>query len=262
MTHRELDIEDKMAVSAFVKAIHPDYVLHCAAISNTAVCEKDPVRSEQVNVRGTANLAKVCRENGSRMVFASSDQIYNASHSMEPNREGSERKPANVYGRDKKRAEEAMLSYLPDGAALRLSWMYDAPSKERVGSRGLLQLLMDALREKRVVEFPVHDYRGITYVWEVVRHMEKAMDLPGGVYNFGSENGYSTYDTARLFLQEITGGGSRAVLKEDQERFASCPRNLTMNTDKIKSRGIVFASTAEGIALCCREHRELAAARC
>ena len=109
VTHRELDIEDFVAVSAFIKAIRPDYVLHCAAISNTGTCERNPVLSEKVNVRGTINLAKACRNAGSRMIFTSSDQIYNTSHSMEPNREGSEGKPGNVYGRDKKRAEEFRL---------------------------------------------------------------------------------------------------------------------------------------------------------
>ena len=52
VTHRELDIEDFVAVSAFIKAIRPDYVLHCAAISNTGTCERNPVLSEKVNVRG------------------------------------------------------------------------------------------------------------------------------------------------------------------------------------------------------------------
>ena len=136
VTHRELDIEDFVAVSAFIKAIRPDYVLHCAAISNTGTCERNPVLSEKVNVRGTINLAKACRNAGSRMIFTSSDQIYNTSHSLEPNREGSEGKPGNVYGRDKKRAEEAMLTYLPDAVALRLTWMYDAPSRGKSGGPG------------------------------------------------------------------------------------------------------------------------------
>ena len=262
VTHRELDIEDFVAVSAFIKAIRPDYVLHCAAISNTGTCERNPVLSEKVNVRGTINLAKACRNAGSRMIFTSSDQIYNTSHSLEPNREGSEGKPGNVYGRDKKRAEEAMLTYLPDAVALRLTWMYDAPSRRRAAGQGLLQKLADALKERREVEFPVHDYRGITYVWEVVRHLEEAMGLPGGVYNFGSENRYNTFDTARLFLRELAGSDSGGILKRNDERFASCPRNLTMDTDKIKSYGIRFFNTSEGIRKCCMEHREMSRASC
>ena len=50
--------------------------------------------------------------------------------------------------------------------ALRLTWMYDAPSRGRAAGQGLLQKLADALKDRREVEFPVHDYRGITYVWE------------------------------------------------------------------------------------------------
>ena len=73
-----------------------------------------------------------------------------------------------------------MLTYLPDAVALRLTWMYDAPSRGRAAGQGLLQKLADALKDRREVEFPVHDYRGITYVWEVVRHLEEAMGLPGG----------------------------------------------------------------------------------
>lgn len=154
-----------------------------------------------------------------------------------------------------------MLTYLPDGVALRLTWMYDTPAGGSEGNQGLLKRLMDALKEQQPVEFPVHDYRGITYVWEVVRHMEEAMELPGGVYNFGSQNGYSTYHTARLFLRELTGSESSPILRANEDRFASCPRNLTMNTDKIKSKGIHFSTTAEGIRLCCEEMAGAASSR-
>ena len=107
----------------------------------------------------------------------SSDQIYNASDSMEPNREEGPHRPCSVYGRDKKRAEEAMLACLHDAVALRLTWMYDYPSSERPGGCGLLGSLLEAGREKRILKLPVHDYRGITYVWDIIRNMEAAMRL-------------------------------------------------------------------------------------
>ena len=58
VSHRELEVSDSLAVSAFVKAIRPDYVLHCAGVSNTAACEEEPERSEQINVQGTSNMAR------------------------------------------------------------------------------------------------------------------------------------------------------------------------------------------------------------
>lgn len=252
VTHRELDIVDSLAVSAFIKAIQPNVVLHCAAISNTGHCEENPKLSDTVNVRGTANVAKACRENGSRMVFMSSDQIYTGTDSLEPNREGEEHRPQNVYGKDKKRAENAMLTCMKDGIALRLSWMYDYPTENRVGSSNLLANILKAAKEGASLSFPVNDYRGITYVWEVVKNMEKAMELPGGIYNFGSENRMNAYDTAVMFAGAAAGNGG--LIKKDMERFAASPRNLAMNTEKIKKQGILFSDTAEGLKLCLEEY--------
>ena len=257
VTHRELEISDSLAVAAFVKAIQPDYVLHCAGISNTGICEANPELSEQINVRGTANMAKACRQAGAKMVFMSSDQIYNASCSMEPNREEQVQKPCSVYGRDKKRAEEAVFTSLNEAVALRLTWMYDYPVKERTGGTGLLGNLISALEEQRILKLPVHDYRGITYVWDAVHNMKAAMELPGGIYNFGSENSRSTYDTAVLFLQALTGNHNIApVVLPDRERFAASPRNLTIDLARIRGRGIRFTDTADGIRSCLLDYRD------
>lgn len=253
--HRELDIEDSLIVSAFMQGVRPDVVFHCAGISDTRACEREPERSYKINVIGTSNVAKACRETQSKMVFMSSDQIYGASHGTEPHREGSEKRPESVYGKDKLRAEESMFTYLNNGVALRLSWMYDYPSKGRVGGRDFLHQLLGALHSGEPLKLPVHDYRGITYVWEVVRRMEMVLELPGGIYNMGSGNYLNTYDTGRMFLETINGCTvNQELIKREEHRFASWPRNLTMNIDKIKSYGIILADTCEGIKVCCADY--------
>lgn len=255
ITHRELEISDSLAVSAFLRAIRPDCVLHCAGVSNTGECEQDPERSERINVNGTANVAKACKNVGSKMIFMSSDQVYNASCTLEPNREDRVQRPGTVYGRDKKRAEEAMFTHLTDAVALRLTWMYDYPVEERPGGSGLLGILISALKDRSMLKLPVHDYRGITYVWEAVRNIEAALKLPGGIYNFGSENSLSTYDTAVRFLTAVTGKDKfDSILTPDTERFASCPRNLTIDTGRIKEHGIAFSDTLESIRNCLSEY--------
>lgn len=254
VTHQELAIEDSLAVKAFIKAIKPDVVLHCAAISNTGRCQQEPELSEQVNVHGTANLARACRETGSRMIFMSSDQIYIEAEAGEPSREGTERRPSSVYGRDKKRAEELMFQYLDDSVALRLTWMYDYPGRGPVESSNLLRSLIQACKEGRSISFPVHDHRGLTYVWEVVRNMESALCLPAGIYNFGSKNSLSSFDTAVLFARVLWGGQvPEGLLCQDTKRFSLSPRNLMMNTDKLEAEGIRFCDTAEGIRRCLAE---------
>lgn len=255
VVHRELDITDSEAVTIFFKTIQPEVVLHCAAVSNTGECEANPQQSESVNVQGTANVARACRESNSKLIFMSSDQIYTGADSLEPNREDDRIQPSNVYGKDKKRAENAVFTYLKNAVALRLTWMYDYPVKGRVESSNLLRALLCAKEEGTAVSYPVHDYRGITYVWDVVRRMEQAMGLPGGIYNFGSENGRNVYETALLFAQAVAGKEKAASLvNPDKERFAAMPRNLMINTEKLKAQGIIFGDTAEGLLRCCQDY--------
>lgn len=259
VTHRELEISDSLAVSAFITAIRPAYVLHCAGVSNTKTCEEEPERSGEINVRGTANIAKACRQSGAKMIFMSSDQIYNSVCSMEPNREDQVQKPCTVYGRDKMRAEEAIFTCLNNAVALRLTWMYDYPVRERTGGSGLLGAIVNALEENGSIQLPVHEYRGITYVWEAIRNMEAAFALPGGIYNFGSENSRNTFDTGSLFLRAVTGRDDVShVIRPDQERFIACPRNLTIDIARIRKFGIEFGSAAEGIAGCLSDYGSIA----
>ncbi len=256
VTHQELDISDSLAVSAFVRAARPDVVLHCAAVSDTGRCEREPELSEVVNVRGTSNVARACRETGSRLIFMSSDQVYSAADSLEPNREGRERRPAGVYGRQKKRAEETVLSMLKDGIALRLTWMYDFPHGEGPRGNGLLQRLIEAARAGEQLILPVHEYRGITYVQEVLENLERVMELPGGIYNFGSANACSTFEVAERFGSGMGEAlGLRPKLARDEQRFAACPRNLTINTEKAESYGIHFCSTMDGFWRCLNDRQ-------
>jgi hypothetical protein len=56
---------------------------------------------------------------------------------------------------------------------------------------------------EKPLSWPVHDRRGITDVRYVVKNLPETLELPGGVYNFGSENGASTYDTVKAVLEEL-----------------------------------------------------------
>lgn len=255
VTHEELDITDIVAVSAFFKAIDPQVVFHCAGLSNTGQCEADPRASALINVQGTENIARACRKSGCRLIFMSSDQVYTGTDTMEPNRETDRVKPVNVYGKDKKRAEEAVLALAEGAVCLRLTWMYDYPVPGRTPGTGLLGQVFKAAGEGRPVVSPIHDYRGITYVWDVIRAMEKVLELPGGIYNFGSTNQRSAWETAGIFAQAVAEKtGILPGVEADRERFSSVPRNLTIDTGKMESFGICLGDTLEGLSRCMKDN--------
>ena len=117
--HGNLDVTDEAAAAEFVRAAAPQLVIHCAAISNTGTCQENPGLSEAVNVNGAVNLARACRETGSRLIFMSSDQIYAGNRTMVPAKEENTPELVNVYGLHKRQSEEKIMAILPDSVCQR-----------------------------------------------------------------------------------------------------------------------------------------------
>lgn len=244
-SHREMDITDAEAVEAYFQAHRPDVVIHCAAVADVGACQRDEEYSRRINVTGSENIARAAGKIGAKCVLSSSDQVYCGSESMEPHTEEEELFPTNVYGQQKLYSEQSCLEINPDSVHLRLAWMYD-PEDTRFLDRGdFVRNLKEGIRGERELIFPVNDHRGITNVWEVVRNLEKAADLPGGVYNFGSANDRSTYDTVLEVFRRCNPDTGK--VQKNEAPMGRGKRNLTMSQEKLNSYGICFSSTVEGV---------------
>lgn len=247
-THNELNVSREEALKAYFEEHRPDVVVHCAALSNTWYCEQHPEESHRVNVQGTVRVAKACKLIGAKLVFMSSDQVYNGTPLLGPLAEDALLQPVNVYGRHKLEAEQRALWNLPDAVGLRLTWMYDLPTSSMKLNTNILVNLQKAHDEGTIVKAATHEYRGVTNVWDVVRNIEKTFLLPGGIYNFGSPN---VHDSHTLFLEAAALLGfddAPAWILPDADRFAEQPRNLTMDLSLIERHGIHFADILRGIA--------------
>lgn len=244
-THEEMDLAELKSVMDTFKENVPGIVIHCAAISDVRTCEDNPDFSYRINVEGTKAIAKACAEYHSKLIFCSSDQIYFGSSTMFAHKEDEEVKPCNHYGRQKREAETVCFSYCKDAVALRLSWMYDYQQINPGEHGDFFRNLMAALTQNQPVSCPVHDYRGITYVQDVIESLEKAFVLPGGIYNFGSPNDLNTCDTVKNFIRKI--GFDEKIVTANEQAFAGNPRNIRMNIDKIEKFGISFPGTVDGL---------------
>ena len=250
-THDELDVTSADDVERFIKETGPDAILHLAAISNTGYCEEHPDESFLVNVVSVENLARAAAAHGCKLVWFSSDQVYNGNLECGLLSEEAEVSPENHYGRHKLLAEQRALEICPDSVALRATWMYDA---ERPGMKTHGNFVLNfaqAIKNGTPLRFATREFRGITWVEEVVRNLPYTFELPGGVYNFGAENHLNTYETARRYA-EILGCDSEGIVIADTERFAQHIRNISISMQKAyeASKGrIHFLDTTEGLAV-------------
>lgn len=244
--HSRLDITDRDGVREWFEAHRPDAMIHTAAVSDTGVCQQRPEWSEVINVTGTENLVQCCRDFGTKPLICSSDQVYFGSRAAEAHRETEALIPGNVYGGQKLRTEARCLEICPETVCLRLSWMY-APDRLPGEKGDFLSALKVSLEEKRAIIWPVHDRRGLTDVTYVVENLPAALKLPGGIWNFGSENHRSTYDTVKAVLQKLQLQEALLRLQPNEAAFSDGGRNLSMDLTKLKEAGISFPTTEEGL---------------
>ena len=250
-SHAELNVSREEAVKDYLEEHRPDVVIHCAALSNTWYCEQHPEESHRVNVQGTVRIAKACKQTGAKLIFMSSDQVYNGTPMLGPLKEEDVLQPINVYGQHKLEAELRVQWNNPDSVGLRLTWMYDLFDSPLKLNSNILCNLHKAYNEGKVIKVATHEFRGVSYVWEVVRNIEKALDLPCGIYNFGSGNSLNSYE---LFLQAASLLGLEepsSWILPDEERFCREPRNLTMDCGLIEAHGIHFQDSVTGIKEVC-----------
>lgn len=249
-SHSELDITSAEAVESFISRTQPDAILHLAALSNTGYCEEHPQESYLVNVVSVENIAKAASLHGIKLVWFSSDQVYNGCCESGPLSEDITLSPENHYGRHKLVAEQRALEICPESVALRATWMYDSERPGMKTHRNFVLNFQEAKENGTPLRFATREFRGITWIEDVVRNIPHTFNLPGGVYNFGAENHLNTYETAVEYAR-IQGLDPDAVAIPDTERFPEHIRNLSISMQKANkaSEGrIRFMTTLEGLS--------------
>lgn len=245
-SHAELNVSREEAVRVYLEEQRPDVVLHCAALSNTWYCEQHPEESHRVNVQGTVRIAKACKLIGAKLIFMSSDQVYNGTPMLGALKEEDVLQPVNIYGQHKLECEQRAGWNNPDSVGLRLTWMYDLPEIKMKQNTNIMVNLQKAHQEANTIRVATREYRGVTYVWDVVRNIDKAIALPGGAYNFGSGNTLNSYEL-HLQIANLMGlQDSPNWILPDNDRFSEQERNLTMDCSLIEQHNIYFHNSIQG----------------
>lgn len=225
-------IEDD--VKRIVDTSNADVIVHTAAVSDIAACQKDAEASYIANILLPMYLAKAAE--GKKLICFSSDQVYSGSVGDGPYTE-EEAKPMNLYAEQKLEMEQRVLDICPDSVLLRAQWMYDF-----VSPKG--NYFINVLSGQ--TSFSDKQFRGISYVKEVAELIPKVFEFPGGVYNFGCETDMSIYQITKLFLKLI---GSTNKVQDAPERH-----NLWMDCSKAKKLGLEFGDVMVGLENCWRDY--------
>ncbi len=241
VTRRDFDITEEFEVLRFIELIKPDVVIHSAAISNVEIAEQNPRLSDKVNRLAPYYIAKACKKVGAKLISLSSDQVYTGNMERVALREDVHLAPQNLYAKQKREAELLVTGILPQAVSLRLTWMYDVPTSPLFQHKNLPQLIKEAAENKHTIKINTNLMRSVTYIKEVVENLPNCFELPGGIYNYGSENDVPIYE---LYTHAASVMGyDKSII----EPFEGDIRNILIDTAKLKSNGMVFRTAKEGL---------------
>lgn len=251
-----LDITDEVKVTEALKNFKPNYVIHAAAIANTQFCDKNPELAYKINVTGALNVAKACKEINAKMIFISSEQVFNGNVESGPYTEEVTPCPDTMYGRNKLKAEELLKEILDELWVLRFTWLFGIPERNCGMSPNILWDTLTVILQGKKTKVTCNEYRGLTYVYEVIDQFPKIFEIPYGTYHVGSHNSLSRYDISSLILKKV-GLEHRIeeLLEKDLEKYKNHTRDVRLCTNKIKSYGLEFSESADGIKKCLEEFK-------
>lgn len=251
----DLDIVKEEKVIEIFKKFKPDYVVHAAAIAVTDFCNEHPELAYKINVEGAINVARACKEVKAKLIFISTEQVFNGNVERGPYDENTIPKPNTVYGENKLEAEKRLKEIIEELWILRFTWQFGFPQRGFNMSQNILWSTIESIIKGEKIKAPAHEFRGMTYVYELIEQFDKIFEIPYGTYHVGSRNDLSRFEVVKLIIEEM-GLGHRLneLLEGDFEKNKDNPRDIRLDTEKLAKEGIVFGTTEEGIKRCLKEY--------
>lgn len=237
MDYIQMDITNSEEVTEAIKKVNPDVVVHCAAWTAVDLAEesenKDKVMA--INVGGTENIARVCKELDCKMVYISTDYVFDGYGTRPWKEDCKDYAPLNVYGESKLMGEKVVSLNLEKYFIVRIAWVFGVNGNNFIKTMLKVGKKFDTLKV-------VNDQIGTpTYTYDLSRLLVDMIETDKyGYYHATNEGGYiSWYDFAcEIFKQ---AGYKTKVNPVTTEEYgvskARRPFNSRLNKTKLVDNG-------------------------
>ncbi|MCI7445838.1 MAG: dTDP-4-dehydrorhamnose reductase [Solobacterium sp.] len=237
MPYVKLDITDTDEVNRVISRLEPDVVIHCAAWTAVDMAEDDDkvelVRN--VNAHGTENIAKACKNIDAKMVYISTDYVFDGQGTTPWSPDCKDYKPLNVYGQTKLEGELAVSSILDKYFIVRIAWVFGLNGKNFIKTMINVGKSHDEVRV-------VNDQIGTpTYTLDLSRLLVDMIETEKyGYYHVTNEGGYiSWYDFTKEIYKQY--GLDTKVIPVTTEEYglskAKRPFNSRLDKSKLIENG-------------------------
>lgn len=243
MPYVSMDITNEEMVERVIAGVNPDAVIHCAAWTAVDLAEDDDKieKVRAINADGTQNIANICKKLDCKMIYISTDYVFNGQGTDPWQPDCKEYKPLNVYGQTKLEGELAVANTLEKYFIVRIAWVFGRNGKNFIKTMLNLGKKCDTVRV-------VNDQIGTpTYTYDLARLLVDMIETEKyGYYHATNEGGYiSWYDFAcEIFRQ---AGMTTKVIPVTTEEYgcskAARPFNSRLDKSKLVETGFELLPT-------------------
>ena len=233
----EMDITDPEACRRVIAEARPGAVIHCAAYTAVDEAERHPKLCMKVNAEGTGNIAKVCRELDIKMMYISTDYVFDGQGTR-PWEPDDARDPLNVYGQAKYEGELAIEELLEKYFIVRIAWVFG------VNGRNFIKTMLRLGKERGAVSVVDDQIGSPTYTFDLARLLVDMIQTEQyGRYHATNEGLCSWYEfAAEIFKQ--AGMEHVSVKPVSTEAYTAMypgqarrPMNSRISKDKLEEKG-------------------------
>ena len=241
-----VDLGDQTATRQILDDLRPDVVLVAGAMCNAEQCEVDPDACESVNAIGPATVAEYARRSGARVVFFSTDHVFDGTRDRYV--ESDPPNPLNAYARSKAHAEVLIRELIPDRhLIIRTGWVY-GPDAQR---RNFALRLVDRIAAGETVEVPWDQWGSPTYAEDLALAVYYLVELDSvGTFHATGPDFVDRGTLARKICDGFGLDRNAVVLRQTCELGQVARRSLRVQLEckKLQSTGAPpFRGIADGL---------------
>ena len=237
MEYVQMDITDTDSVNEVVDRTAPDAVIHCAAWTavDAAEDEENIEKVRAINAKGTDNIAKACKRIGAKMMYISTDYVFDGQGEKPWDPDCKEYAPLSVYGQTKLEGELAVSGTLDEYFIVRTAWVFG------VNGKNFIKIMLNVGKKYDTVRVVSDQIGTPTYTYDLARLLVDMIESEKyGYYHATNEGGYiSWYDfTCEIFKQ---AGYETTVVPVTTEEYglskAARPYNSRLEKKKLVENG-------------------------
>lgn len=229
----DLDITDAAAVEKMITEAAPEAVIHCAAWTAVDAAEDNEEKCRQVNAYGTENIAKVCKKLDCKMMYISTDYIFDGKGTRPWEPDDPVTTPLNVYGQTKYEGELAVRNNVEKFFIVRIAWVFGK-------GKNFIKTMLNLAKNHDHLTVVNDQYGTPTYTYDLARLLVDMIETDKyGNYHATNEGGYITwYDFAcEIFRQAGIDIEVEPVSSAQYAAKAKRPENSRMNKQKLVDNG-------------------------